>query len=42
MIRHIINIACYCIIMLDPRAPTCKGVRGWMLARAGEWAFDGS
>lgn len=39
MIERIICWICFRLIMLDPRAPSGHGIRGWVLARAGAWAI---
>jgi hypothetical protein len=38
---NLLDKVCYWVVMLDPRPPTGRGLRGWLLARAGRYAFGG-
>jgi hypothetical protein len=36
---NLIDMLCFILVMADPRAPSSRGIRGWMLARAGRYAI---
>jgi hypothetical protein len=42
VIAGLLDRLCYAVVMADPRAPSGSGFRGWLLARAGRFGFDGA